>query len=243
MALINGLKKISPALFLVAAFAATPVAQTKPAPQAATPAPAQTQIDPARECACEAGALPEVLATVGDVRVTQADISPEVRKRITDLQRQVVEARKRELDLQINTALLEAEAKKRGISSTKLLEDEVVSKTQEPTEADAQKFYDENRARIEAEFKDVKADILTYLREERQRDLAAKLSNTLRASAQVKKNVEAATPPATEADRARVFATVNGKSTTSADIEDNLRPLVFSVQMEVYKYRKQRDLL
>src|ERR1044072_7988974 len=162
MALINGLKKISPALLAIAALLA--------------PAAAQSQPDPARECGCEAGALPEVLATVGDVRVTQTDISPEVRKRVSDLQRQVVEARRRELDLQINTALLEAEAKKRGVSATKLLEAEVVSKTQEPTEADAQKFYDENKARIQAEFKDVKADIVEYLRQQRQRDLAAKLS-------------------------------------------------------------------
>jgi protein-disulfide isomerase len=245
MALINGLKKISPALFIIAATLAPAAAQTATnakganAPQTTTPASAQSQTDPSRECGCEAGALPEVLATVGDVRVTQADISPEVRKHVADLQRQVVEARRRELDLQINTALLEAEAKRRGVSAKKLLEDEVVAKTQEPTEADAQKFYDENKARIPAEFKDVKADVITYLREQRQRDLAAKLSDTLRAAARVKKNVEVATPPAAEADRARVFAVVNGRNITSADVEDNLRPLVFSVQEEVYKLRRQ----
>ncbi|HKG12831.1 MAG TPA: thioredoxin domain-containing protein, partial [Pyrinomonadaceae bacterium] len=243
MALINALKKISPALFVAAVLVAPAAAQTttpsKPAAQAATSAPAQSQPDPSRECGCEAGTLPEVLATVGDVRVTQADISPEARKRVADLQRQVVEARRRELDLQINTFLLEAEARRRGVSAKKLLEDEVVAKTQEPTEADAQKFYDENKARIQAEFKDIKADVVTYLREQRQRDLAAKLSDTLRAAAQVKKMVEAATPPATDADRARVFATVNGKNITSAEVEDNLRPLVFSVQEEVYKLRRQ----
>src|SRR5205085_566583 len=183
--------------------------------------------------------LPEVLATVGDTRVTRADISPEVSKRIADLQRQVVEVRRRELDLQINTILLEAEAKRRGVSAAKLLEIEVAAKTQEPTEADAQKFYDENRARIQEEFKDIKTDIVNYLREERQRVLAAKLSDTLRASAQIKRNVTEATPPTGEADRERVFATVNGRNITSADIEDSLRPLVFSVQQEVYKLRSQ----
>ena len=243
MALIKGLKKLSPALFAVAALVAPVAAQTTTAPAKpstqTTTAPAQSRPDPAKECGCEAGPLPEVLAAVGDVRVTRADLSPEVSKRVADLQRQVVEARRRELDLQINSLLLEAEAKRRGISTTKLLEDEVVAKAQEPTEADAQKFYDDNKARIQGDFKDLKADIVVYLREARQRELAAKLSDTLRASAQLKKTVGEATPPSTEADRARVFANVNGRNITSADIEDNLRPLVFSVQEEVYKLRRQ----
>src|SRR5215218_5978682 len=121
MALINALKKISPSLLFVAATLAPAAAQTAPnatrtAPaQTTASAPAQSQPDPSRECGCEAGALPEVLAAVGDVRVTQTDISPEVRKRVADLQQQVVEARRRELDLQINTVLLEAEAKRRGV--------------------------------------------------------------------------------------------------------------------------------
>src|SRR5215207_1556499 len=198
MAIIKGLKKISPSLLFIAATLAPAAAQTATnakgtaAAQTATAsAPAQSQPDPSRECGCEAGTLPEVLATFGDVRVTRADISPEVRKRVADVQQQVVEARRRELDLQINTLLLEAEAKRRGVSAKKLLEDEVVAKTQDPTDADAQKFYDENKARIPTEFKDVKADVVMYLREQRQRDLAAKLSDTLRAVAQVKKNVEA----------------------------------------------------
>ena len=250
----NALKKISPALFALAALFAPVAAQTtrstaKPAtPASVTPAkpatqatasPAQSQPDPAKECGCEAGPLPDVLATVGDVRVTRADISPEVSKRVADLQRQVVDARRRELDLQINTILLETEAKRRGVSATKLLEAEVVAKTQEPTEADARKFYDENKARMPVEFNEVKPDILKYLREVRQRDSAAKLSDTLRAAALVKKNVAEAVPPTTEAERARVLATVNGRQITSGDIEDNLRPLVFSVQEEVYKLRMQ----
>src|ERR1700755_147207 len=212
MIFINALKKISPAilaplaLFALAAPVAAQTAQAPAKPSAqATSAPAPAQPDPSKECGCEAGPLPEVLATVGDVRVTQADISPEVRRRVAHLQRQIVEARRRELDLQINSMLLETEAKKRGLSAAKLLEAEVVAKTQEPTDADAQKFYDENKARIPEEFAKVKADIVNYLRELKQRELAAKLSHTLRAAAQIKKNVSEVTPPATDAERARVF--------------------------------------
>jgi protein-disulfide isomerase len=235
----TGLKRISPALVALLALLAPAYAQTKPAPSKRAAQAAQTQADPAKECGCEAGALPEVLATVGAVRVTRADLSPEVRKRVADLQRQVVEARRRELDLQINAILLDAEAKRRGVSATKLLEDEVIAKVKEPTEAEAQKFFADNRARIGGEFAGLKADIIAYLREQRQRELAAKLSDALRAATRIKRNVAEATLPSVEADRARVFATVNGQDITSADVEDNLRPLVFSVQEEVYKLRRQ----
>jgi protein-disulfide isomerase len=246
MIVVNGLKKISPALFILAALAAPASAQTaqqaqaKPATQAqAKPATQAAQADPSKECGCEASPLPEVLATVGDVRVTQTDISPETRARVAELQRQVIEARRRELDLQINSILLETEAKRRGISPAKLLEAEVVAKAQEPTEAEAQKFYDENKARIQGEFKDIKGDILAYLREQRQRAAAAKLSDALRASAAVKVFAAEPTPPRTDAERSRVFATINGRNITSADIEDSLLPLVARVQDEVYKLRRR----
>jgi protein-disulfide isomerase len=230
--------RLSPSILLLAALLAAPCAVRAQAP---TPTPAAPAVSPdaAAACACESSPLPEVLATVGGVSVKRQEISPAVQKRVAELQQQVIEARRRELDLQINSALLEAEAKKRGVSAAKLLETEVVAKVQEPTEAEAQKFYDENKARIGSGFEEVKADIIAYLREVRQREQAAKLSASLRAASQVKRFVAEATPPATDADRARVFANVNGRDITSADVEDALRPLVFSVQEQVYKLRTQ----
>ena len=226
---------LTPALLLLAALAAPGSSRG----QAQPPAQPQAAADPAVACGCEASPLPEVLATVNGVNVTRRDLSPAVQKRVADLQQQVVEARRRELDLQINSALLEAEAKRRGVSAAKLLEAEVVSKAQEPTEADAQKFYDENKARIEGEFKDVKDNIVSYLRDVRRRDQAAKLSDSLRAAAQLRRLAAEATPPSNEADRARVLANVNGREITSADVEESLRPLVFSVQEQVYRLRAQ----
>lgn len=197
----------------------------------------------AENCACEAEPLPEVLAIVGGVRITAGEIEAQVKKRVLALQRQVVEARQRELDLQINSRLLDAEAKKRGVTTVKLLEQEVISKAKDPTEAEAQAFYDQNKSRISSEFKDVKGDIITHLRNEREREEAKKFADRLRAVAQVKVLVKEATPPVTAADRTRVFASVNGQSITSADIEDALRPLIFNVQEQVYNLRlRELDL-
>lgn len=223
--------------------AATPTPRPTPAPAArpTTPTPAQAQPTPASEdCGCEAGPVPDVLGTVNGVKITRADLSPQVQQQVAQLQQEVIAARQRELDLQINSILLEAEAKKRNTTTTKLLEAEVVAKTVEPTAADAEAYFNQNRARIEQQagrsvaFAEVKDNVIAYLRNVRQDERAGQFASSLRAAAQVKKNVEVATP----GDRARVFAVVNGRNLTSADIEDSLLPLVASVQEQLYLLRK-----
>lgn len=190
-------------------------------------------------CYCESQVLPEVLATVNGVRITNKEIDPATKERVAQLQQQVTEARKRELDLQINSKLLQAESKKRGLTPTKLLETDVLGVVKEPTEAEAQAFYDENKDRIRSEFKDSKTDIINYLRDQRQREEAKKFADKLRAAAKIKILAQSVVPPQTQAERARVLATVNGESITSGDIEDSLRPLVFNVQEQVYNLRKR----
>ena len=193
------------------------------------------------DCGCEDKPLPEVLGVVNGVKITKQDLSPETRTRVEQLQRQVIDARQRELDLQIDSLLLENEARKRGVSASQVIKDDVIAKVQTPTDTDAQAFYDKNKAEIKAEFKDAKSNIIEYLRYERQQEEAQKLAERLRAAAQVKVLAKPTAPPATAADRARVLATVNDKKITLGDIEDSLRPLIFNVQEQVYTLRK-RDL-
>ena len=218
----------------------TPVAKPTPATPSQQPPPAA----PAEDCGCEAGPLPEVLGTVNGVKITRADLSPQVQQRVALLQQDVVEARKRELDLQINSILLEAEAKKRNTTTTKLIEAEVLAKTVEPTAAEAEAYFNKNKAGIEQQagrsvaFAEVKDSLIAYLREQKQQERAGQFAQALRTGGQVKKNVEFATPPATAADRARVFAIVNGKNITSADIEEALLPLIAGVQEQLYLLRK-----
>ena len=257
------------AIILTLAFACSVAAQTRrgaatnrpqtPAGAAARPtptpaAPAQTQGAAARpgpaagaagdECGCEDKPLPSVLATVNGVKITQADLSPEVQQQVKALQQRVTDARKYALDAQINSLLLDAEAKKRGVTAQKIYETEVVAKTVEPTAAEAQAFFNQNKAQIEqqagaaVDFAQVKDQIVAYLRGQRQDEQSKKFADSLRAASDVKVLVKEVTPPATAADRARVLATVGGKNITSGDIEDGLRPLVAQVQQQVYLLRR-----
>jgi protein-disulfide isomerase len=223
----------------------TPATQNKPAPAAAaaaaqpTPTPASTPAAVAADsCACEGEPLPEVVAVVNGVKITKQDIDAPTRKQVDDLQKNVVEARQRELDLQINSRLLEAEAKKRGTTTQQLLETEIVAKTPEPTGAEAQTFYNANQSKIDRPFTDVQAEIISYLRDQRQREEAKKFADRLRAAANVKILIPNAAPPRTDAERARVLAVVNGEQLTSGQIEETLKPLIYSVQERAYQLRK-----
>ena len=200
----------------------------------ASPVPtAPAKVD---DCGCDVP-LPEVFATVNGVKIMGSELTAN-QARIKELQEEVSNARKRELDLQINTRLLDEEAKKRGVSTEKVLEDEVISKVAEPTDAEALAFFEQNKARIPRDFATVKKDISDYLRNQRQTEQAKLFVNGLRATAQITLSGIAVSPPRSEADLARVFATVNGKNITSADIEDALKALVTSVQDQVYALRK-----
>jgi len=192
----------------------------------------------AQDCGCESQPLPETLAIVNGVKITAGDINKSIGESVSQLQRQVIEARKRELDLLINSKLLALEAKKRGVSTVKLLDDEVVAQVKKPTQVEAQAFYGQNKERIKAEFKDVADDITSYLYEQRQQDAAKRFAATLRAASEVKVNVTEVTPPATEADRPRVLATIKDEQITSADVENSLLPMISGVQDQVYKLRK-----
>ena len=191
------------------------------------------------DCGCEAKSDTDTLAIVNGVKITVRDVEGPAQEQIDKIQRQVVEARKRELELQINSKLLDAEAKKRGISTIKLLDAEVVSKVKEPTEAEAQAFYEQNEARIQGQFKDIKGDLIGYLRDQRQREQAGLLAERLRRAAKVKIIVDTATAPKSDADRARVFATINGEPITSADVENALKPIIFDAQEQVYNLRNR----
>jgi len=215
----------------------TTVADTKIITQAG-PAQSSRQPNSAEDCACESQVLPEALAIVNGVRITRQDVERATKEPVTQLQREFVDARKRELALQINSKLLTIEAKRRGISTTKLLEEEVIAKVKEPTDVEVQIFYDQNKTQIPGDFKAVKEDVRKYLRDQRQQQEAKQLADRLRKAIETKVLVPEVTPLGNEAEPGRVLATVNGEPITSDQIEDSLRRLLFDVQERVYKLRK-----
>lgn len=203
------------------------------------PALAQTQPQIITDdCWCESQVLPATLAIVNGVTITTRDIEKATAESVRKLQKQVVEARKRELDLLINSKLLAIEAKKRGVTTTKLLEKEVVAKVVPPTPAEVRAFYDQNKARISDDFDSVKDDIIRYLTDERERTAARNFADGLRAASNTIVKIPLAMPPRNDSERALILATINNENIILGDVEDSLQPLIFDVQEQVYTLRK-----
>ncbi|HJQ24124.1 MAG TPA: thioredoxin domain-containing protein [Blastocatellia bacterium] len=223
-------------LFMIVAFvcACTVYAQI-PAPQTQPQPSAPQKKD--EDCGCEVKIPEGRAAIVNGVKVSVDEIDEPIKNKIKELQDQIVETRKNEVDLLINARLLDIEAKKRGITAEKILQTDVESKVIEPTEAEAQRFYQQNQTQLQGDYNDLKPSILAYLRAERMRIQAKRLADQLRATAQVK-ILGAATPPQSEADRARVLATLNGEPITVGDVETALAPIIFTVQEQIYELRK-----
>ena len=190
-----------------------------------------------QDCGCEVRPQINVLAVVNGIKITQQDLSINTRTQVSLAQDEVIEARDQAVNLIINDKLLEAEAKRRGLTPAKLIEVEVTAKIVQPTEEEAKGVYEYKK--FNQEFKLVKNAIIAQLRKEREALRVTQFAALLRVGAQIKVSDQPVTPPTTEADLERVFATLNGVNITPRDIEERLLPLIFDVQKRVYALRKQ----
>ncbi|HEX4945512.1 MAG TPA: thioredoxin domain-containing protein [Blastocatellia bacterium] len=222
-------------LLTLSLFALTTFAQTSAVNQFAS---APTNHATEKDCGCELKLPADVLAIVNGIRISTAEVDAPLQVQLTALRQQVIAARQRELDLQINSRLLDAEAKRRGIPAQKLIDEVVLAQVKAPTAAEAQAFYEQNKASIQGEFAAVKDDLLAYLLSQRQRAEAGKYAAQLRAAAQVQIHVKEVTPPQTFAERKRVLATVNNQPITADDVEASLQPFIARVQEEMYQLRQ-----
>ncbi|MGH9761464.1 MAG: hypothetical protein ACREDR_04315, partial [Blastocatellia bacterium] len=240
------MQKISPPIFVLFVLLSIPGSTSSQASERVR-RPAQNKADtgsvasaaPAirakEDCGCEVKEPSDVLATANGVKINRSEIEAATKDDIDAIERRVVSSRSRELDLEINSILLDEEAKKHGVAPSKLIEEEVVSKVPKPTEAEAQAYYDKNKGRISGDFKDIKDNLIDYMLNARQRDQAQKYAQSLRSAGQVQVLVKEVTPPHDATERERVFATVNGRKITSGDIEDNLRPIIYKAQVQIYR--------
>src|SRR5262245_9248155 len=123
-------------LLVVSTGLAAQTARRRPVTQPATPKaqPAQPVVaapTPTPEpppAASRAPKAPIPLAIVNGQTITTADINPSVRSDVEALDDKIASARTQVLQLQINTLLLDLEAKKRKITSQQLYDAEVTKR-------------------------------------------------------------------------------------------------------------------
>lgn len=125
----------------------------------------------------------EELATLNGEPIGQddLDLGADWRK----LERQVYELRKKALDSAIASRLLALEAERRGVPADQVINDEIVPKIGEPTNKEVQEFYDQKRGQINKPLKEVRAEIIQVLKQQKGQGHLSDFLKELWASAEV----------------------------------------------------------
>jgi len=237
--------KIGPLLLIVSLWLTVPAQTTKRSgatrkPAVNTPQPqpaAQPQPAPSTQPA-RPPAAPVPLVVVNGQTFTTADLEPAVRQEVESLDDKIAAARSSVLDVQINTLLLDVEAKKRHIDTHRLYELEVSSRVGTITPAQIKKFLDENKDQFEGVDPSVASQQASaYLHDEIENKLADDLVNRLRKSNPVVMGADIHSP---NLNPAAVVATVAGQPLKADMLIERLKPIIYKMKLEVYELTRQR---
>jgi len=145
----------------------------------------------------------ETLATVGGQPITEDDLLQSVASKLILLRNLEYQMKKQALDNLIDQRLLEAEAKRKGMSADKFLEQEVDTKVAEPTDAELNAYYLAQKAELNRPLNEAKAQLEPSLKQAKVQQARQAFYAHLREQAKV---VVLLSPPRVEVsvDPARV---------------------------------------
>ena len=114
-----------------------------------------------------AGAAEQPVATVAGHPITRAELDKQVKAKLIEIDNERYEAMRDGLDELITVELYKQEAKARG-TTVEALQAEIMAKVPEPTDAEIQKVYDDNKAALkDATLESVKPRIVEFLKQQK----------------------------------------------------------------------------
>src|SRR5258708_27741452 len=125
------------------------------------------------------------LATVDGQPITDEDLAPYVAGQLRPLREQEYQIKKKALDAMISQKLVEAEAKKKGVSTEKLYEQEVDAKVPEPTDVELNAIYAVQKEQLNRPFEEVKPQLAQTLKRAKIQQARQEYSARLRDQAKV----------------------------------------------------------
>ena len=191
---------------------------------------------------CQPSRDSETLAEIDGTVVTRVDIDKSGGKQLRTLRQQLYQLERQKLHEHIGAMLVTDEARKRGVSVATLLEQEVNSKVQAPSEEEIRSLYEKNKERIPVEFEKVRDQIRNYLHEQKITERKIEYFKTLRINGNVATYLK---PP----ELVRVELSVNGapsKGSETAQVtivkfEDFQCPYCKEVQANYQEVLKRYD--
>jgi protein-disulfide isomerase len=136
----------------------------------------------------------EPLAEVDGVAITREDVDSAVAQSLSKLQEQIYTLRRTRLDALIDDRLLSLEAKRRGVTTSALIDAEITAKAPKASDAEIAAFYETNKGKLQGELAQWQEQIRTYLNGQRVAAARAALLQRLRGAADVKIFLEPVAP-------------------------------------------------
>lgn len=139
---------------------------------------------PAAKAISAAETSPKV-ATIDDQTITEDDLAPLVAGQLRPLKDQEYQIKKRALDSLINQKVVDAEAKRKGLTTEKLYEQEADAKVAEPTDVELNAIYTVQREQLNRPFEEAKAQLAQNLKRARTQQARMDYATHLREQAKV----------------------------------------------------------
>lgn len=181
--------------------------------------------------------IPSVLAILSGQTITVSDLNPSTAQEIAQLGAQLGQVRSKILELQINTMLLDIEAKKRRLTPQQIYESEVAKRLNEPTEAEVAKYLNDNRASLpDGDAKTLHDETILLLKSQQEQRLSAELIRKAKIGVPVVPGADINSP---DLKPATVVATVGGQPITAGSLTERLKPIVYRLRLNTYKVANQ----
>lgn len=183
--------------------------------------------------------LPPVpLVTVNGQTLTTADFDPSLRAQLDTVEERIAAAKRNVLDLQINTILLDIEARKRRITSHQLYELEVTNRIPVPTAAQINQFIDDNKAQFEGmDLTTATPQVTALLHDEAESRLSDALVMRLRKTTPVVMGTDVTTP---NLSGETVLATIGGMPVKASLLNERLKPIIYRIRLDAYEIQKKQ---
>ena len=136
------------------------------------------------------------VATVGDRTITSAELEEHVKPKLVEIETQRYDTLREGLDEMIAEELVKQEASARGMDPQALEKQEVAAKVGEPSDAEIQKVYDDNKEQLGSQtLEQIKPRIVQYLKQQKAEEAQQQFIESLK---QKHKTTVALRPPVVE---------------------------------------------
>ena len=152
---------------------------------------------------------------------------------MANLDRKIMQARLQVLDLQINTVLLDLEAKKRRLGPQQLYDIEVTKRIIDPTDTQIKQFIEANKDQFaDTDPQNLKAQVVALLHGASEEKLSDEFVRRLRAANPVVPGVDI---NSANVSPSAVVVTVGGRPLTAGNFIERLKPIIYRLKLSTYQ--------